>query len=82
MNLTQEQFEEACRDYEHGYTMAAEYVCNGGEYSADEMYLMYEDELGKVFDLESKYVTFGIVDFLADLEAMTDPANVHSVRLS
>lgn len=82
MHLTEEQFMEACRDYEHGYTMAAEYVCNGGEYSADEMSMMYEDELGKVFDLESKYVTFGIADFLADLEAMTSPANVRSVRLS
>ena len=83
MNLTEEQYKQACRDYEYGYTKAAEYVFDReGEYTPHELYWMSEDEIADRFGIESKYIVFGIVDFLANLEAMTSPVNVHSVRLS
>ena len=82
MNLTEEQYKQACRDYERGYTMVAERLWNGCEYSVEELYLMDEDEIAAVFDIESKYMAFGIQDCLCDLESMTSTANVTSVRLS
>lgn len=80
--LTEKEFKEACADYEHGYTMCAEYVCAGIGKTADELSLMYEDELREVFDIESRYVLNGITNFLSDLLDMTDPRNIHSVDLS
>ena len=82
MNMTEKEFKEACADYKHGYTMCAEYICNGGEHSPDELSMMFEDELIKVFDIESKYVMNGIQNMLGDLLDMTDPKRIHSVNLS
>ena len=93
MNLTEEQFEKACRDYEKGYTMAASYVYDYEEFAqgncvekrcsaAELMELLWDDELETVFGTLTKHMKLGIEECLYKLESMRYPQNVTSVRLS
>lgn len=93
MKLAEEQYKQACRDYVHGYTMAARYVfdyeefarCNhvGKRFCAAELKeLIWDDELETVFGELTKHMRLGIEECLYNIESMQYPQNITSVRLS
>lgn len=93
MKLTEEQYKQACRDYEYGYTMAARYLYDYEEFergnyaakrcsAAELMELLWDDELEMVFGTLTKHMKLGIEECLYKLESMQYPQNITSVRLS